>query len=49
MNAYKIALAALTKFGLCDPPTPNPFIADQIPGAEKAHRPTMRIWKSVER
>lgn len=30
MNAYSNALAALTRSGLCDPPTPRPFIAFHI-------------------
>lgn len=49
MNAYNKALAALTRSGLCEPPTPRPFMALHIPGAQKAQRPTTRIWKSVLR
>ena len=30
MKAYNRALAALTRSGLCDPPTPRPFIAFHI-------------------
>jgi hypothetical protein len=49
IKAYSKALAALTRLGLCEPPTPSPFIALHIPGAQNAHVPTTRIWKSVLR
>lgn len=33
------ALAALTTFGEAAPPAPSEFMAIQMPGAERLHRP----------
>lgn len=43
------ALAALISLGEAAPPAPSEFIAVQIPGADKLHRPRMVMLKNVER
>lgn len=42
------AFAVLTRYGFCAPPAPREFIAPQMPGAPKLHRPRMVILKNVD-
>jgi hypothetical protein len=43
------ALAALMSLGEAAPPAPSEFMATQIPGADKLHKPSTVMLKNVER